>query len=144
LNPTTGQQLELKRESVRLMQGRDQPLHRGHSRPPRANYNMRDRAEFVVLGAGVAGLAAASDLADAAIVLEESRNRAVSSNHRRLLVRSSFIFSISGRIHGARLRALLGDDLAPEHGSVRGPTRRRAFSIQLHLSGLERDASCNA
>lgn len=103
---------------------------------------MRDRAQFVVLGAGVAGLAAASELGEAAITLEQARRPG--GLVRTDCIEGYWFDHVLHLLHfqdeaiERRIRGLIGDDLVAlnteafvetAHGVAR-------FPIQLHLAGL--------
>src|SRR5688500_2653712 len=108
---------------------------------------MRDRADFVVLGAGVAGLAAASELGDRAILFEQDERPGG-------LVRTDFIdgywfdhvlhlLHFQDDLMKKRMRALLGDDLVAVNPNAYVETLHGVarFPIQLHLAGLNHEAT---
>lgn len=108
---------------------------------------MRDRADFVILGAGVAGLAAASELGDRAILFEQDERPGG-------LVRTDCIdgywfdhvlhlLHFQDDLMKQRMRALLGDDLVPVNPNAYVETMHGVarFPIQLHLAGLNHDAT---
>ena len=108
---------------------------------------MRDRAEFVILGAGVAGLAAASELGDRAILLEQEERPGG-------LVRTDCIegywfdhvlhlLHFQDDLMKRRMRVLLGDDLVAVNPNAYVETLQGTarFPIQLHLAGLNHDAT---
>jgi protoporphyrinogen oxidase len=104
---------------------------------------MSDRADIVVLGGGLAGLAAAHELGDRAIVIEkESRPGGLARTEH---IDGYWFDHVLHLLHfqddavERRIRALPGHELAPvtpeawvetAHGVAR-------FPVQLHLSGLD-------
>jgi len=104
---------------------------------------MRDRAPFVIIGGGVAGLAAAAGLGDAAITLE--RDERPGGLVRTDCIDGYWFDHVLHLLHfqdpvvEKRIRALIGADLAPLNTeafveTIHGVAR---FPIQLHLAGLD-------
>lgn len=108
---------------------------------------MKDRAPFIIIGGGVAGLAAAAELGEAAITLEREKRPGglVRTDH----IDGYWFDHVLHLLHfqdpgiERRIRALIGADLAPlnteafvetTHGVAR-------FPIQLHLAGLDPDTT---
>lgn len=107
---------------------------------------MTEAAEFVVLGAGVAGLAAAAELGDRAVVLE--REARPGGLVRAECFGGYWFDRVLHLLHfrdaftEARVRALLGDDLAPcpPVAWVECAAGTARYPLQLNLGALEPEA----
>jgi protoporphyrinogen oxidase len=108
---------------------------------------MRDRAPFIIIGGGVAGLAVASELGDAAITLE--REARPGGLVRTDCIDGYWFDHVLHLLHfqdaasEKRIRALIGPDLFPlaTEAFVETAQGVARFPIQLHLAGLQPDAT---
>ena len=109
-----------------------------------------DRATYVVIGGGPAGLAAGWELGEHAIVLEgDARPGGLVRTERRgdyWFDRVLHLLYFADTETETRIRALLGDDLAacPPEAWVETAAGTARFPIQAHLGGLATDivAAC--
>ena len=103
-----------------------------------------EHAPFVVLGAGLAGLAAAWELGDQAIVVErDPRAGGLVRTERRgdyWFDRVLHLLYFADPVTEQRVRALLGDELAPCAPEAWVETRSGVsrFPIQMHLGTLDK------